>query len=65
MEKQVSGKKGVFTTEELDVLICALIRQQTEFRGRLPTMEKYASPEHLANHLARLAVGERLLKDLK
>lgn len=64
MEKQVSGKKGLFTPEELDVVICALIRYQTEARSRLPIMEKYASPQHLANHLQRFATVEKLLKDL-
>jgi hypothetical protein len=67
MEKQLSAKAGLqwqFTAEELDVLICALIRQQSELRARLPIMEKYAGPEHLANHKTRIAVGEQLLKDL-
>lgn len=64
MEKQISGKGGLFTAEELDLMICALIRHQSEMRSRLPIMEKYASPEHLANHQARIAVGESLLKDL-
>jgi hypothetical protein len=64
MEKPVSGKRGLFTPEEIDVILCSLIRQQSEMRSRLPIMEKYARPEHLANHKARIAVGEGLLKDL-
>jgi hypothetical protein len=64
MEKPVSGKRGLFTPEELDLVLCALVRQQTDFRSRLPIMEKYAGPEHLANHRRRLELGERLLEDL-
>ena len=64
MEKQISGKRGLFTAEELDVIICALIRYQTELRARLPIMEKYAGPEHLESHKERIAISEELLKDL-
>jgi hypothetical protein len=64
MEKQVSGKRGLFTAAELDLILCALIRQQTELRARVSIMEKYASAEHLANHRAKLVLGERLLEDL-
>jgi hypothetical protein len=64
MEKPVSGKGGLFTPAELDLIICALVRQQTDLRSRLPIMEKYASAEHLVNHRRRLELGERLLEDL-
>jgi hypothetical protein len=64
MEKQVSGKRGLFTAAELDLILCALVRQQSDFRSRLPIMEKYAGAEHLANHRAKLVLGEQLLKDL-
>lgn len=64
MEKQIHGKRGLFTPEELDVVVCALISQQSEFRKLLPIMEKYANPKHLANHLERIAIGEKLLNDL-
>jgi hypothetical protein len=57
-------KSAVFTPEELDYVICALIRHQTELRSRTHLMERFATPEHLAKYLAKLALGEKLLEDL-
>jgi hypothetical protein len=57
-------KKALFTERELDYLLCAIIRQQTEFRSRLPLMERFANTEHLANHREKIVLGERLLEDL-
>jgi hypothetical protein len=57
-------KSAVFTPEELDYVICALIRHQSELRSRAHPMERFASPEHLAKYLARIALGEKLLADL-
>jgi hypothetical protein len=64
MEKEVKGKRALFTEAELDYLLCAIIRQQTEYRSRIPLMERFANAEHLANHRAKIALGERLLEDL-
>jgi hypothetical protein len=49
------------SAESLDLITCALIRQQTELRSRLPIMQKFASPQHLANHEAKITLGEKLL----
>ena len=51
-----------FSHEEMDLLVCALIRYQTELRSRTPLMRRFATPEHLANHLAKIALGDALLK---
>lgn len=64
MEKQITGKRGLFTPEELDFVICALLRYQTDLRARTKLMERFAAPEHLANHQAKIALGEQLLEDL-
>jgi len=53
-----------FSEAQLDYLICAIINQQTEFRSRTAIMERFASPAHLANHRAKIALGEQLLKEL-
>jgi hypothetical protein len=57
-------KSAVFTPEELDLLLCALFRYQTELRSRTPLMQRFATNEHLAKHLAKVALGEKLLQDL-
>jgi hypothetical protein len=54
----------VFTPEELDYVCCALIKYQTDLRARTKLMERFATPEHLANHQAKIALGEKLLDDL-
>ena len=51
-----------FSHDEVDLLVCALLRYQTDLRSRSPLMEKYASPEHLANHQAKIALGEALME---
>ena len=57
-------KSAVFTAEELDYVICALIRHQTELRSRTHLMERFATSEHLARYRAKIALGEKLLADL-
>jgi hypothetical protein len=57
-------KTAVFSAEELDYVCCALIKYQTELRTRTKLMERFAAPEHLANHRAKIALGEKLLSDL-
>ena len=57
-------KSAVFTPEELDYVCCALIKYQTDLRVRTKLMERFANPEHLANHRAKIALGEKLLSDL-
>jgi hypothetical protein len=64
METEPKARRAFFTEAELDYLLCAIIRQQTEFRSRLPLMERFANAEHLSNHRAKIALGERLLEDL-
>lgn len=61
---EIKGKRGLFTPEELDLLLCALLRYLTELRSRSRLMERFASPEHLEKHRAKIALGERLLEDL-
>lgn len=58
-------KRWAFTEAELDYLVCALIRYQSELRTKTKIMEAHASADHLANHRARLLVGTRLLDALK
>jgi hypothetical protein len=57
-------KSAVFTCEELDHICCALIKYQTDLRARTKLMERFANPEHLANHRAKIELGEKLLEDL-
>jgi hypothetical protein len=57
-------KTAVFSAEELDYVCCALIKYQTDLRARTKLMERFATPEHLANHQAKIALGEKLLSDL-
>jgi hypothetical protein len=57
-------KSAVFTPDELDYVICALIRHQTELRSRTHLMERFATSEHLARYWAKIALGEKLLADL-
>jgi hypothetical protein len=64
VEKEIKIKRAVFTEAELDYLLCAIIKQQTEFRSRIPIMERFAAADHLANHRAKIALGERLLEEL-
>jgi hypothetical protein len=54
-----------FSHDEIDLLVCALLKYQTELRIRSPLMEKYAAPEHLASHMAKIAQGEALLERFK
>jgi hypothetical protein len=54
-----------FSHDEIDLLVCAVLRYQTDLRSRTPLMEQYASPEHLANHQAKIALGEALLERFK
>jgi hypothetical protein len=54
-----------FSHDEVDLLVCALLRYQTDLRSRTPLMEKYAAPEHLANHFSKIALGEALLEQFK
>jgi hypothetical protein len=54
-----------FSHDEVDLLVCALLRYQTDLRSRTPLMEKYAASEHLANHLSKIALGEALLEQFK
>jgi hypothetical protein len=58
------AKSAVFTRAELDYVCCALIKYQTDLRARTKLMERFATPEHLANHRAKIALGEKLLADL-
>jgi uncharacterized protein YceH (UPF0502 family) len=51
-----------FSHEEVDLLVCALLRYQTELRTRTQLMERFATPEHLASHQAKIALGEALLE---
>jgi hypothetical protein len=51
-----------FSHEEIDLVVCALLRYQTDLRTRTPLMERFASPEHLASHQAKIAMGEALLE---
>jgi hypothetical protein len=60
----MSNKTVLFTPEELDHVCCALIKYQTDLRARTKLMERFANPEHLANHRAKIALGEKLLSDL-
>jgi hypothetical protein len=55
--------KNLLEPAELDYLVCALIRYQSELRTRTNIMEAYAAPGHLANHRAKLSVGEKLLEE--
>jgi hypothetical protein len=57
-------KSAVFTPEELDYVCCALIRYQSDLRARTKLVERFANPEHLANHHAKIVLGEKLLSDL-
>jgi hypothetical protein len=54
-----------FSFDEIDLLVCALMRYQTELRSRTPLMERFATPEHLATHQAKIALGEALLERFK
>jgi hypothetical protein len=63
MESEIKGKSALFTGPELDYLVCALIRYQSELRAKTNIMEAHAGAEHLANHRARLKMGERLLEE--
>lgn len=54
----------LFNEQELDYLICAVIARQTEFEGRMSMMKRYASPEHLANHEAKIELGEVIMQKL-
>jgi hypothetical protein len=54
-----------FSHEEIDLLVCALLRYQTDLRSRTPLMERFATPEHLASHQAKIALGETLLEQFK
>jgi hypothetical protein len=60
----MSNKTVLLTPEELDHVCCALIKYQTDLRARTKLMERFAAPEHLANHRAKIALGEKLLNDL-
>jgi hypothetical protein len=60
----VSNKTVLLTPEELHHVCCALIKYQTDLRARTKLMERFANPEHLANHRAKIALGEKLLEDL-
>jgi hypothetical protein len=51
-----------FSHDEIDLLVCALLRYQSDLRTRTPLMERFATPEHLANHQAKIARGEALLE---
>ena len=51
-----------FSHDEVDLLVCALLRYQTDLRTRTPLMERFANPEHLASHQAKIALGEALLE---
>jgi ribosomal protein L29 len=64
MEKEIAGKRGHFTPEELDYVLCALLKYQAELRGRTSLMQRFANPQHMENHRAKIALGERLLEDL-
>jgi len=55
----------VFNPDELDLLLCALVRYTSELRSRTSLMERFASPEHLASHRAKIATAEALLERLK
>jgi hypothetical protein len=54
-----------FNHEEVDLLVCALLRYQTDLRSRSALMERFANPEHLASHQAKIALGEALLERFK
>jgi hypothetical protein len=54
-----------FSHQEVDLLVCALLRHQTDLRARTPLMERFASPEHLASHQAKIVLGETLLERFK
>jgi hypothetical protein len=62
--ESIETKTAVFTPEELDYVIGALIRHQSCLRSRTHLMERFATAEHLANHRAKIALGEKLLNDL-
>ena len=54
-----------FNHQEVDLLVCALLRYQTDLRTRTLLMERFANPEHLASHQAKIALGEQLLERFK
>ncbi len=53
-----------FSAVEIDYMMCAVIRQQTELGSRTHIMRRFARPEHLASHEARIELGEVLLQKL-
>jgi hypothetical protein len=66
MEKLVINKKAeLFTAAEVDYIICALIKYQTELRGRTHLMERFADREHLERHAAKILLGEKILNDFQ
>lgn len=63
MEK-ITGKRELFTPEELDLIVCALLRYSAELRSRSRLIERFADPKHVQSHKAKIALTERLLEDL-
>jgi hypothetical protein len=54
-----------FSHDEIDLLVCALLRYDSELRSRSSLMERFASPEQLNNHRAKIARSEALLERFK
>jgi hypothetical protein len=54
-----------FSHDEIDLLVCALLRYDSELRSRSSLMERFASPEQLSNHRAKIARSEALLERFK
>jgi hypothetical protein len=55
----------LFTPAERDYILCALIKYGSELRSRTHLMERFASPEHLQNHRAKILLGEKILNDFR
>lgn len=55
---------NTFTNEETDIIVCALLKYVAELRSRSHLLDRFASPEHLQNHRAKISLGERLLNQL-
>ena len=55
----------LFNQEEIDLLVCALLRYDSELRSRTSLVERFASTEQLSNHRAKIARSEALLERFK
>lgn len=66
MKEEVERKDKLdsFSAEELDLVVCALVRYCSELRHRTSLLERFGTWQHLEKHRAKIALGEKLLEKL-